>query len=385
MLIGLEVLPKENNRMQFPGSIRTTPEDTDLASQELRILNQISHTVSCSLDLDVVLQQIVDLVIGVTGGDSCLVYLIDDTRDFLILRASSNQHSPWVGKIVLKIGEGLTGWVAQEGVPIAIDRKVSQDGRFREFHGLMEDSYEAFLSVPIIAPTQLLVGVINVQHRHPHHHSDRERTLLSIIGHQVGGAIENASLYRKTERLASELQTINEKLLHFAFRDGLTDLFNHRYFQETLDVELARATRHRHPLALILFDIDRFKVVNDTHGHLRGDSVLKAIASRILEGSRITDMVSRYGGEEFGMLLPETTADDASTKAEACRAAIEATEVRAEDNTVIRVTVSLGIAAFDPDHPISKDTLIGAADGALYQSKCNGRNRVTVWSAAAAN
>lgn len=371
--------------MQFPGSIRTTPEDTDLASQELRILNQISHTVSCSLDLDVVLQQIVDLVIGVTGGDSCLVYLIDDTRDFLILRASSNQHSPWVGKIVLKIGEGLTGWVAQEGVPIAIDRKVSQDGRFREFHGLMEDSYEAFLSVPIIAPTQLLVGVINVQHRHPHHHSDRERTLLSIIGHQVGGAIENASLYRKTERLASELQTINEKLLHFAFRDGLTDLFNHRYFQETLDVELARATRHRHPLALILFDIDRFKVVNDTHGHLRGDSVLKAIASRILEGSRITDMVSRYGGEEFGMLLPETTADDASTKAEACRAAIEATEVRAEDNTVIRVTVSLGIAAFDPDHPISKDTLIGAADGALYQSKCNGRNRVTVWSAAAAN
>ena len=85
------------------------------------------------------------------------------------------------------------------------------------------------------------------------------------------------------------------------------------------------------------------------------------------------------------MLLPETTADDASTKAEACRAAIEATEIRAGDNTVIRVTVSLGIAAFDPDHPITKDALIGSADDALYQSKCNGRNRVTVWSAADGN
>lgn len=375
----------ENNGNPFTSSVRSTPEDTDLASQELRILHQISQTVSCSLNPDVVLQQIIDLVLAVTGGDSCLVYLIDDTRDFLILRASSNPSSTWVGKIVMRVGEGLTGWVAREGVPVAIESNVSQDERFRAFHGLTEDSYEAFLSVPIIAPTQRMVGVINVQHRHPHHHSERERTLMSIIGHQVGGAIENASMYRKTERMALELQTINERLRHFAFRDGLTDLFNHRYFQEKMDLELARATRYQHPLALILFDIDRFKVVNDTHGHLQGDSVLKAIAQRILEGSRSTDMVSRYGGEEFGMLLPETTAEDASTKAEACRASIEATEVHGDDDTVIRVTVSLGIAAFDPAHPVTKNTLINAADGALYQSKCDGRNRVTVWSTASSN
>jgi len=92
-------------------------------------------------------------------------------------------------------------------------------------------------------------------------------------------------------------------------------------------------------------------------------------------------MVSRYDGEEFGMLLPETSVEDARTKAEARSAAVEATEVRTGTNDVIRVTVSLGIAAFDPAHPVSRDTLIGAAAGALYQSKCNGRNRITVRSA----
>ena len=178
--------------------------------------------------------------------------------------------------------------------------------------------------------------------------------------------------------MASELQTINEKLRRFAFRDGLTDLFNHRYFQEALDKELARAARYQHPLALILFDVDRFKQVNDTHGHLHGDTVLKAIAKRILEGARDTDLVSRYGGEEFGILLPQTDASGAVVKAEACRAAVEATEVPVEDNAVIRVTISLGIAAYDPERPVSKSTLISAADGALYQSKCAGRNRVTV-------
>lgn len=350
----------------------------DLASQELRILHQISQTVSCSLDLDVVLRQIVDLVLGVTHGDSCLIYLLDDTRDFLILRASSNPENSQVGKVVMKVGEGLTGWVAREGLPVAIDRDAAQDERFRVFSQLPEDRFHAFLSVPIIAPTSRLVGVINVQHRMPHHHSDRERTLLSIIGHQVGGAIENASLYRKTERMASELQTINEKLRRFAFRDGLTDLFNHRYFQEALDKELARAARYQHPLALILFDVDRFKQVNDTHGHLHGDTVLKVIARRVLEGARDTDMVSRYGGEEFGILLPQTDAHGAVVKAEACRAAVEATEVPVEEDTVIRVTISMGIAAYDPQHPVSKSTLISAADGALYRSKCAGRNRVTV-------
>jgi diguanylate cyclase (GGDEF)-like protein len=299
---------------------------------------------------------------------------LDERREFLIMRASSDPKSPFIGKIAMRVGEGLTGWVAREGVPLAIEKRAAHDARFRAFPGLQEDTFEAFLSVPVIAPNQRLVGVINVQHRYPYRHRERERTLVSIIGHQVGGAIENAHLYRRAERMAQELQRA-------AFRDGLTDLFNHRYFQEAVEKEIARAAREHHPLSLILFDVDQFKTINDTHGHLCGDTVLKAIANRLIEGSRSTDMVSRYGGEEFGMLLPETDLASAIIKAEACRSAVEATEIRAESSgDVIRVTVSLGVATYDPQRPVSKNTLLGAADAALYRSKCEGRNRVTVFS-----
>src|SRR5262245_11076381 len=180
----------------------------DLAGQELKILHQISHTISCTLDLDEVLRQIIDLVIQVTKGDSCLVYLLDSNEEFLVLRASKNPHPRLIGKISVKVGEGITGWVAREAQPVAIARHASKDVRFKFFHTLPEDRYEAFLSVPIIAPPDRVIGVINVQHRRAHRHSDREKTLLSIIGHQVGGAIENARLYQETARRSQQISTL---------------------------------------------------------------------------------------------------------------------------------------------------------------------------------
>jgi GAF domain-containing protein len=182
----------------------------DLAGQELRILHQISHTISCTLDLDEVLRQIIELVIEVTRGDSCLLYLLDNTGDFLTLRASKNPHPRLIGKIAVKVGEGITGWVAQEAQQVAIARHASKDSRFKFFHTLPEDRYEAFLSVPIIAPTERVIGVVNVQHRKAHRHSDREKTLLSIIGHQVGSAIQNARLYEETSHRSRQISTLSQ-------------------------------------------------------------------------------------------------------------------------------------------------------------------------------
>ena len=190
-------------------SIETIQKTLDLAGQELRILYQISQSISCTLDLDQVIDQIIDLVVDVTRGDSCLVYLLDEPGDHLVLRGSKNPHPRLIGKIGLKVGEGITGWVAQEAQPVAIPRHASKDTRFKVFQTLPEDKYEAFLSVPIVAPpTDRVIGVINVQHRKAHKHSDAERTLLSIIGHQVGGAIENARLYEETERRSQQISTL---------------------------------------------------------------------------------------------------------------------------------------------------------------------------------
>ena len=191
-------------------SIETIRKTLDLAGHELQILHQISQSISCSLDLDQVLRQIIDLVVEVTHGDSCLLYLLDENQESLVLRASKNPHPRIIGNISIKVGEGITGWVAREAKPVDIPRHASKDSRFKFFHNLPEDRYEAFLSVPIIAHADRVIGVINVQHRRTHRHSEREKTLLSIIGHQVGGAIENARLYQETQRRAHHLSTLSQ-------------------------------------------------------------------------------------------------------------------------------------------------------------------------------
>ncbi len=191
-------------------SIDNIRKSLDLASQELRILHEISQSISCNLDLDQVLNEIIDLVVDVTRCDSCLLYLVDESEPYLFLRASKNPHPRLIGRISLKVGEGITGWVAENAEVVVIDRNASKDPRFKVFNNLPEDRYDAFLSVPIIVPPERVIGVINVQHRKSHRHADRERMVMSIIGHQVGGAIENARLYEETKRHNIQLSTLSQ-------------------------------------------------------------------------------------------------------------------------------------------------------------------------------
>ena len=180
-------------------SIDTIRKSLDRASQELRILHEISQSISCNLDLDQVLKEIIDLVVDVTRCDSCLLYLVDESEPYLFLRASKNPHPRLIGRIAVKVGEGITGWVAENAELVVIDKNAGKDPRFKVFNNLPEDRYDAFLSVPIIVAPDKVIGVINVQHRKSHRHTDRERTLISIIGHQVGGAHRERTFVRRDE------------------------------------------------------------------------------------------------------------------------------------------------------------------------------------------
>lgn len=179
------------------------------------------------------------------------------------------------------------------------------------------------------------------------------------------------------EKLASELQTANDKLRGMAFEDSLTGLFNHRYFQACMDIEFSKAVRYQRPFSLIMLDLDHFKKVNDRYGHPSGDAVLKQVSATIRQTVRKSDIVSRYGGEEFTVVLPETTLKGAVLLAERIRKRVEGLEVGADEET-IRMTISLGLTIWEPGSPAGgKADIIDAADRALYASKRNGRNKVS--------
>jgi signal transduction protein with GAF and PtsI domain len=194
---------------------RVRPSQTALRNalcqkdRELDVLRRISETISGTLDQEAVLERIIELVVEVTHGDAAFLYLLDDTRGALVLRASTQPHPSLIGRIRLELGEGITGWVARERTPVAITRDASEDPRFKFFQSLPEDRYHAFVSVPVIARNEV-IGVINVQHRDPHRHEAGEIALLVTIGHQVGSAIENARLYEAMRRKTLQLETLSQ-------------------------------------------------------------------------------------------------------------------------------------------------------------------------------
>jgi diguanylate cyclase (GGDEF)-like protein len=166
----------------------------------------------------------------------------------------------------------------------------------------------------------------------------------------------------------------HEEIYRLMTLDGLTQLHNRRYFQEAIEREFARSQRYGHPFCLVLFDLDHFKRINDTHGHLAGDAVLRRVGSLVATKVRTNDIVARVGGEEFAVILPEADRMGGVALAEKLRKMI-ANERFEHEGAAIPVTISLGVAAFTPELAGSDD-LYKAADDRLYQAKRAGRNLV---------
>lgn len=186
---------------------KTTTGALDPA-EELELLHKISHIIGSTLELKTILQEIVALVSGLTKSDACFIYLHEAAQGQLVLSAAKPPHPGEVGQLRLKMGEGLTGWVAEHKKPLVLPQKAHDDHRFKYFQALPEDRFEAFLSVPILVRDGV-VGVINVQHRKPHAYTDHTLKILATIGRQVGGAIENGRLFEETKRRANAIQTLS--------------------------------------------------------------------------------------------------------------------------------------------------------------------------------
>ena len=194
-------------------------------AEEVKILRQIVDITSSEMDLGRVLNEAVKIVTDATNADSVFIYLFDVTKKNLVLMASKIPHQKILGKIILKAGEGITGWVAKENKPVAIEKNAYQDHRFKRFDVLPEDKYEAFLSVPIIYKGKA-IGVINVQHRKPHGYPGSTTGLISTIAKQVGGVIENAMLYDETKKKAAHFDSLAKVSKSIISENYLDEILN---------------------------------------------------------------------------------------------------------------------------------------------------------------
>jgi signal transduction protein with GAF and PtsI domain len=173
---------------------------------ELEIFSSLSSLFASTLELQETLDETVRLISGLTKADACFLYLSDHSSKDLILSASKTPHPHEIGHIRLKVGEGITGWVAKHQKPVSIPKRAHLDPRFIGM--LPEDDFEAFLSVPISIKNNV-VGVINIQHKKPHAHSKRFINLLTTIGRQIGAAIETARLYKETQKRSKALEALS--------------------------------------------------------------------------------------------------------------------------------------------------------------------------------
>lgn len=247
-----------------------------------------------------------------------------------------------------------------------VSQNFRQDDRYVRFEAEEAAALkpEDILLAPIYDDRQAVLAVVGIESNRAGAYSLVELQQLKTMMANVSTSLTKARMYTEMERMAT--------------MDGLTQIANHRKFQDILTTELGRAQRYSLPLTLLLMDIDHFKKFNDTYGHPVGDLVLQAVARTLQASIRSSDYCARYGGEEFVVVLVQTDEQQAHILAERIRRAIEAAEVPAEDK-VLRVTVSIGSATF-PQDGLSKQDLIDNADKAMYYSKQNGRNRVSFYS-----
>ena len=225
------------------------------------------------------------------------------------------------------------------------------------------DGRYAQICIPMLAGSEML-GVLHLQSR-PGRPSveaftDAELRLVHDVAEEIALSLANVGL--------------REILRQQALRDPLTGLYNRRFFQEALDLELRRAARTRLPVALVMLDVDGFKKINDVCGHLAGDSFLQALATLLQSKIRASDVLCRFGGDEFSIVMPQTSLENAASRADEWRSAFKLLSIEWEGRVLSGLTISSGIAAY-PSCPTS-DALFREADSALYSAKVSGRDQV---------
>lgn len=336
-------------------------EDLDRTLYNLSLLYGIGRAMTYISDLKSLLQYILNQAIEITGAEKGSIMLYDIEKNLLSIRVLAGLKDKAYQKRInnneircrsFRPGEGIAGRVFQTGRPMVVD-KASEDELF-------VDPAKSFVRSIACIPMKVytdVIGVINVTNKlDDTGFKDQEVELLKAVADQAAVAINKAQLWE------------------MAVTDSLTGLFVRRYFMVKLQEEFHRAERYKKRLAVVMVDLDGFKSINDAYGHAIGDRVLKIVASFLRDNIRDVDIVARFGGEEFVILLPEADKEEALTVSERLRSKLESLKF----DSLPGQTISIGLAAY-PEDGKSVEGLIKKADAAMYAAKQGGKNRVVVY------
>ncbi len=335
-------------------------DEAERQRRQLETLHGIARRVTASLKVEEVLQFAVDETAALVGADAAFMATLTGTKRRLRIVAHHGLVADGLPGLEIEEGQGIGGRVVAERAILQTEDYCASPSLEQPYGDIIRaEGLCTIIGLPLVNRNRV-VGVLYAARRQTRLFSAPEIGILEMLSSQIAIALENARLF--------------EDVRHKSIHDPLTGIFNRRLFDRRLREEERRAARHGRPLSLLMFDVDDFKRYNDTHGHAKGDELLKALVAATAGAIRTTDVLARYGGEEFVVLLPETDLPEATQAGERVRRAVR-DRFTFQRGGASAITVSVGVAAFSDGHA-EGSSLMERADAAMYRAKQHGKDRV---------
>ncbi len=328
---------------------------------EVAVFQELGKALTSSLQLDQVLSTIMEKIDEFLRPDNWSLLLLDESKQELYFELAIGKASPALKDVRIKMGQGIAGWVAQHGEAVIVP-DVSKDTRFfSQVDEKTKMETRSIVAVPVRFRDTCLGVIELINCVGSEGFQNRDLKLLEALADFAAIALENARHVKRIHELT--------------IKDDCTNLFNARHMSSILETEIYRSRRYNYEFSLVFIDLDFFKRVNDTHGHLAGSRLLGEIGDALKSSCRLIDFAFRYGGDEFVILLPQTPKDNALVVARRLHKMIRESVWLEKEGLNVRITASLGVSAYPLDSR-TKEGVMHLADEAMYLVKNSNRDNV---------
>jgi diguanylate cyclase (GGDEF)-like protein len=337
----------------------TQSTENRIPLDDLMVFHQLARSLNSSFDLDTILRTILEQMERIIAADLWTLLMLDEAKDELYYAIAAGSGESALRDLRVKRGEGVAGWVVEHGETLIVPETEDTDPRLHETLAIDKRMVRSVIAMPLRG-RKGVHGVIEILNPRASQMSDYTIAFLHILCDHAAIASENARDVARVQELT--------------ITDDATGLYNVRHLYRIVEQQLERGRELGIPTSLAFIDLDRFKLVNDVHGHLIGSELLSRVGARLRELSRDKDMCFRYGGDEFVVLMPETSALEALNVTTALHQELIHTRFYMSGGLELSVSASVGLATCPPENAVH--AIIGVADARMYAVKSNGRGKV---------